>query len=362
MKKVTYHEYYLFLSQTEGIGARKAMAVADYFATPEAIFYVGEKELRGVKKLSQTDIANILYRRKSWDYDLEKKRLSDNGIRFISREDRSYPESLLHIYDPPMGIYVKGRMPDREALCIAVVGARNCSYYGRELAKSFSRALSNFGVQIVSGMARGIDGYAHEGAMQGRTASFAVLGSGADICYPRENQKTYEKLIEQGGILSEYPPGTEARAAYFPMRNRIISGIAKGILIIEAKQKSGSLITANLGLEQGKDIFAVPGRISDIFSKGCNNLIKSGANLVDSPQDILEFYQIERKNKNKSNVLLETTEKIVYANLRCEPKHIDEIMEDIEISSNKVLTALISLECKGLCKQVGQNYFVKNVV
>ncbi len=376
------HEFYFFLSCLKGIGPVKAKALSKVFRTSREFFTISEKELIKIDKINRQDVANILFQRKMWNKEEEEERLQKKNLRFIAVCDENYPRKLRNIYDPPLGLYVKGRLPGEHrekedispkencqnistAPVIGIVGARNCSYYGKDLAKAFSRELSEAGISVISGMARGIDGYAHEGAMLGQTPSYAVLGCGADICYPAENRKIYEKLISGGGILSEYPPGTEARASHFPVRNRIISGMADGILVIEAKERSGSLITMDSALEQGKDVFAVPGRIGDPLSKGCNNIIKMGANLVDSVRDILEFYGIpkakNKKNFEKNNIFLETSEKIVYASLRCEPKYLDEIINDSEISRYKAITALISLESKGLCYQVRQNYFIKCV-
>lgn len=284
------------------------------------------------------------------------------SIYLVEKEDKEYPGKLKNIANPPERLYVNGKLPEEDVLTIAIVGARNCTPYGSEMAKYFGRELAYAGVQIVSGMARGIDSYAHWGALEAGGMTFAVLGCGADICYPKENDKLYEKIFSQGGVLSEYELGTPPLSSYFPQRNRIISGLCDGILVIEAREKSGSLITVSLGLEQGKDIFALPGRSTDMLSKGCNRIIREGAVLVESPEEILEEYGFSskyklRKNK-KNNILLETKEKIVYSRLSLEPKHLNTLVEETKWSVSEVMGALLNLELSGRIKDVGGGYYV----
>lgn len=287
------------------------------------------------------------------------------GIHFVGYGEESYPGLLKEIDSAPLGLFYKGSLPDREITSLAIVGSRNCSVYGRETARNMARILSENGVQIVSGLARGIDGHAHEGALLGRSPTFAVLGSGVDVCYPRSNGSLYRRILDEGGgIISEFEPGTAARPVNFPIRNRIISGLSQGILVIEARLKSGSLITTNFALEQNREVYAVPGRIEDEESRGCNDLIKQGAKLVEGAVDILndEVFLRSRNGNiiNKSKIVLETTEKIVYAKLRCKPKHIDEIAKAADLSYVDILRALISLEHKRLCVQIAPNYYMRN--
>lgn len=289
----------------------------------------------------------------------------DTGIYWIEKGTEKYPDRLEHINKAPDRLYVRGRLPEEKPLSIAIVGARNCTEYGKEMARYFARELAAAGVQIISGMARGIDSYAHWGALEAGGATFAVLGCGADICYPPENKKLLEKILEKGGILSEYASGMPPLPAYFPQRNRIISGLSDGVLVIEAREKSGSLITASLGLEQGKDIFALPGRSTDALSRGCNAIIRQGAALVESPEEILWEYEFngryspgKRENSKKNNIPLETKDKIVYSGLSLEPKHLNDIAKEAGLTVSETMQALLNLELSGRIKDAGGGYYV----
>lgn len=219
-------------------------------------------------------------------------------IVYYDRGSKGYPKRLMPYKDMPERIYVKGELPSDEKPTVAIVGARMCSAYGRSQALRFSRILAEHGVQIISGLAYGIDALAHRGAINGGGTTFAVLGCGADICYPKENYPLLLDLLEQGGgILTEFAKGDPPLAWHFPLRNRVISALADVVLIIEAKEKSGSLITADYALEQGKTIFALPGRIDDKLSIGCNRLIAQGASIATSPEDVLEELGITENQK-----------------------------------------------------------------
>ncbi len=219
----------------------------------------------------------------------ENTRKKPGGLRYVTRDEPDYPSVLNRYERMPSGLYVKGSFPDPSKKSAAVIGARNCSSYGRSQALHFSEVLAREGVQIISGLAYGVDTCAHQGALKGRGATFAVLGCGADICYPRENYLLYEEILKNGGgILSEYEPGTPPLSWHFPIRNRIISGLADVILVVEARKKSGSLITADYALEQGKSVFAIPGRVGDACSAGCNALIAQGAGIAWEPEAVLE--------------------------------------------------------------------------
>ncbi len=205
----------------------------------------------------------------------------------VRKADAAYPQALHRIRNAPRALYVRGELPHGEMPSVAVIGARRCSSYGREMAEWFAGELAGAGVQIISGMAAGIDGIAQRAALK-RGRSFAVLGCGTDICYPAENRDLYRQLMADGGILSEYPEGTPPVSAHFPRRNRIISGLADAVLVIEAKERSGTMITVDFALEQGRDVFALPGRLTDALSGGCNSLIAQGAGIARRPEDILE--------------------------------------------------------------------------
>jgi len=283
------------------------------------------------------------------------------GIHFCCCEEKDYPTELGEIYGAPGWLYYKGKLPEEERR-IAVVGARACTPHGVALTERICRELAGAGISIVSGLALGIDGCAHRGALDGNGVTYAVLGCGVDICYPKENRRIYDQIQEKGGILSEYPPGRVPQPGYFPQRNRIISGLSDGILVVEARKRSGSLITAELGLEQGRNIYAVPGRPEDVLSEGCNYLIQNGAKLVGTAADIVSDYDFGQKLRldigRTQKILLETTEKIVYACLRLEPKHINQIQQESGLEWKEVLSILLKMELKGYAEQVSPDCYV----
>ncbi len=284
-------------------------------------------------------------------------------IRYLTEKDEEYPDRLRNIINKPEGLYILGRLPEPEEKVVAIVGARDCSYYGESAARYFAGALSAAGVGIISGMARGIDAAAHQGALAVGGKTYAVLGCGADVCYPKSNRELYEKLCEQGGIFSEYPLGTAPLAFHFPMRNRIISALADIVLVVEARKKSGSLITADLALEQGKDVYAVPGGIFDTLSEGCNHLIAQGAAIAFQPEDILKDLGIlskkSKKKMKKKDFSLATKEKLVYSHLCLLPKSVDALRREVELPTEELLAILLELEMGGYAREVAKNHFIK---
>lgn len=289
--------------------------------------------------------------------------MDKDTIRYIRRDDREYPE-ILHYYERmPEGLYLRGCMPDPEKKSVAMVGARNCSNYGRVQAISFAEKLAKEGVQIISGLAYGVDSYAHQGALKGGGKTFAVLGCGADVCYPKEHYYLYEEILKTGGgILSEYEPGTPPLAWHFPIRNRIISALSDLILVVEARKKSGSLITAEYALEQGKNIFAVPGRVGDICSTGCNALIAQGAGIAWSPEVVLEELfsgwkkeAVGRDEEKKSSCSysgrtanLTDEERKVLQTLHATEQSMEQIGKSCGLESRKVASILTMLCMEGL--------------
>ncbi|MCM1246476.1 MAG: DNA-processing protein DprA [Roseburia sp.] len=357
-------EYALWACSIKGIGIRKLMALEREFQTPERIFLAKREELEKVDGICSRDIHNIMESKRNFDPEPFFRQLKQEKMACALYFSKEYPKRCRQIYDPPRKLFYMGRMPE-EKICIAVVGARSCSHYGRETARKFASRLASAGVGIVSGMARGIDGWAHQGALEGGGRTYAVLGNSAEICYPAEHEKLYRSILKNGGVLSEYPPGTEAAPHRFPERNRIISALSDGVLIVEARIKSGSLITADQALSQGRDVFVIPGRAGDALSEGCNNLIKQGANLVTSPEEIIEYYGIveERKKENFRNIdiFLERREKMVYASLSLEPKHFNVLTRELDMKSVEVMDAVLTLRKHGLIKEIGNHYYIKNV-
>lgn len=367
---MTNEEYNYWLANLPKIGPRRIELLLTVFGSAQEIFRATREELQTFQReccpaalrFQDSEIDAVLYGRDTGKVQSEYAKLRESGIYFVAKEDERYPEKLRNIYGAPFGLYVKGKLPDKDRKILAVVGARDCSSYGREMARYLAAAVAKADIAVVSGLARGIDAYAHEGALDGGGITYGVLGCGIDICYPKENLKLYLKLQENGGIISEYPPGIQPIAGNFPMRNRIISGMCDRILVIEAREKSGSLITVDYGLEQGKDILALPGKATDRLSEGCNNLIKMGAKLVTTPTDIIEEFFPDYKQTlpdlKKNNKLLETKEEIVYASLCLEPKHLEEIASDTGLPLPVLTEQLLLLELRGLIRQTSKNCYI----
>lgn len=290
--------YLHWMYQTVGMGNHKLFGELRSLGEPREVYETAKhgqlsdrlSDKYGQYKLSQYKKKAALLESSAQKYDVEAEygRMTDRGIFFTVIGEAEYPSKLSAVPDAPGALYYAGRLPRDDEKTIAVIGARNCSEYGRIMAGQFGEILADAGIQVVSGMARGVDGIAQQAALNAGGYSLGVLGCGVDICYPRENRKLYEELIAGGGICSEYPPGIEPRAVLFPPRNRIISGLCDGVLVIEAKERSGTLITVDMALEQGREVYAVPGRTTDPLSRGCNRLIRQGAGIVMSPQELLQ--------------------------------------------------------------------------
>lgn len=289
---------------------------------------------------------------------------SDSGMRCIDKESTEYPQKLKNYSGMPKKLYVKGRLPCEDKLSVAIVGARMCSPYGRIQAFRYAKALSSAGVQVISGLAQGIDAEGHKGALEGDTPTFAVMGNGADLCYPAANRPLYERILrENGGILSEYAPGTQPRSYYFPARNRIISGFSDAVLVVEAKEKSGSLITASCALEQGKAVYAVPGAVNDLLSVGCHKLIYDGAGIAYTPEIILEELgitsEVTENTKEKNKLGLASDLNMVYSCLDLRPKNLDYIVRKTGLSPGKISNCLVELQLLGLVQEKGRYYYTK---
>ncbi len=286
-----------------------------------------------------------------------------DGIRYISKTDKEFPEKISELRDCPEGIYVRGALPDPKKKTAAIVGARMCSAYGRAAASYFARVLAANDVQIISGLALGIDGAAHEGALMAGGETFAVLAGGVDVCYPRANIGLYEQMKHRGGMISESPCGCPPLPGLFPKRNRLISALSDMVLVVEARKKSGSLITADFAAEQGRDLFAVPGRLEDELSKGCNELIFQGAGIALSPETMLEVMgKRDKKSDNSENVMqnvLAREENMVYSCLSLQPKSLEDLCRTLKLSITSVTEAVMLLQLRGLVKEIGRNRYVR---
>ncbi|MCM1045896.1 MAG: DNA-processing protein DprA [Candidatus Gastranaerophilales bacterium] len=293
-----------WLCCVSGVGNRTVAALMERFKTARGVYGAGEKELRMLVKegvLRSVQLEALVESRRKAEPRREYERLRERGIYFLPLRAADYPKRLRRIPDAPCGLFYMGRLPREECLSVAVIGARDCSEYGRYVAAELGKELGRRGVQVISGMARGIDGIGQEAALNAGGMSFGVLGSGVDVCYPAQNRALYERLLCQGGVLSVFAPGTAAKPQLFPPRNRIVSGLADAVVVIEARQKSGTLITVDMALEQGKEVYVVPGRVTDRLSDGCNKLLKQGAGVFLSPEDFLtDMEALSARERNLS--------------------------------------------------------------
>ncbi len=345
-----------WLGTLDGVGLKRTARWREKL-TLEQIYGAGKEQLMSLYGMTEkiasrmTDEGERERARGQWN------KLRERGISYMSYYEEEYPERLRQIYSPPKHLYWKGKFPAEGIISISIVGARDCTCYGRDMARMFGYRLARAGVNVISGMARGIDGWAHQGALESGGDTFAVLGCGVEVCYPAEHQNLYRSIGRRGGLISELPPFMRAKSNFFPLRNRIISGLSDGILVVEARERSGSLITADAALDQGKDVFVVPGRIGDALSVGCNRLIRQGAVPVLSPDDILEYYGlsdttiIEEKISSLAEKILDI--------LGSMPVHRNRIVSEAGGDATAVMKELLSLKERGRIEEVSQGYFMR---
>lgn len=358
-------KYAYWLDNIKGIGSAKRRHLLEKADCAEEVYQMTSARLKNICGITEEDVSMILQSKKKWDVDKEWFDLMAKGIGFTSIEEKNFPTRLRNIQDSPYALYYIGKLPEENRKSVAIVGARGRSIYGCEIAQQMAKLLSERGVQVISGLAKGIDTDAHKGALEGRGETYAVLGSGVDVCYPKENQYLYKNIIGTGGIISEHAPGTQPIASFFPLRNRIISGISDCVVVIEAKEKSGSLITADYALEQGKDVYAVPGRITDRLSQGCNRLIKQGAGTVQSVEDFLEDLDIFTENSctqiDFRKNLLEKDERLVYSLIDFHPVGLAVLMDKTGFTITRLVEILKRLDSMGLIKETYTNYYVRRI-
>ena len=377
-RKERYFAYWL--SRVSLIGAVKAGKLLKQAGSYEAIYNMKKEHLDMLSFLREPEKQLLWEARELFSLRCrEADAMEQEGIRILLPSDKEYPERLKNIYDMPQWMFVKGGVPRDDIPSAAIIGARSCTAYGRQEAEYLGKILSEAGVSVISGLALGVDGAAHRGVIKAQKEAakadaaeknmcgqdFAVLGSGIDVCYPPSHRHLYEEVCSCGGILSEYGPQEAPQAAHFPVRNRIISGLADVVIVVEARGRSGSLITADLALEQGKEVFALPGRRTDPLSAGCNRLIKEGAAILTEPEELLEFLQIKdkkiRKDLKKSVNGLAKTEKMVYSCLDSNPKHVEDIMKKCRLSVGDCMTALLNLELNGYIIQPVNHHYARKL-
>lgn len=356
------HYFWFALKSVPLVGNVTFCRLLHHFETPERVFKASPEELAAVRGLSQAAAAQI----RSHDYrkfaDRECESVRRTGVRIVDFLSEEYPKILLEIPDFPPYLYVRGDLRSAET-CIAVVGSRRASSSGQSITERLARDLALRGITVVSGMARGIDTAAHRGALKGGGRTIGVLGSGLDIHYPPENRKLFDEVAGQGAVVSEFPLGTAPLAENFPRRNRIISGLSRGVLVIEAVENSGSLITARYALEQGREVFAVPGNINYPGSRGANQLIKEGAALVESVEDIIANLPHHAAppttdSRPAPSFNLTPQEASIYTLLAVSPLHADEITVKCGLTAGEVSVMLLRLELKGAVTRLPGAYFM----
>jgi len=352
-------QYWIGFNIVEGIGPARLQALLDYFGNLETAWRADAGALRRAG-LDKRSLENLLEARARLDLDAEVEKVARAGAQVLTWQDPTSPPLLRHIPGPPPVLYIKGELRPEDEWAVAVVGTRRATVYGREATRQLTGDLARNRVTIVSGLARGIDAHAHQAALDAGGRTIAVLGSGIDVIYPPEHARLASAIVERGALITEYPLGTQPESSNFPPRNRIISGLALGVLIVEAGEGSGALITCDFALEQGRDVFAVPGNIFHRGSEGCNKLIQQGAKVVLSVEDILEelnLTMVSQQQEVREMVPENETESTLLKYLSAEPVHVDEIRLESGLPIATVSSTLALMELKGMVRQVGgMNY------
>lgn len=364
------HRDWLALYLTPGLGMRSWQKLLSCYTSPSDVLEAGPDNIRKMRTGVSDKVVGCIDKKKLRKLaDDELARADKAKVRVILQTDDIYPERLRTIHDPPALLYVKGNDALLSTACIGMVGARAASVYGQRIAEDLAKRLTSRGLTVVSGLALGIDAAAHSGALRGSGATIGVLGCGLDVVYPRQNRKIYEEMADRGAIVSEYPFGSQPEAFRFPARNRIISGLSLGVVVVEAARRSGSLITAGLALDQGREVFAIPGRIDSSKSEGTHRLLQQGAKLVHTVEDIIEelvfpaFGEISPIVGDEHvgpPVSLTENENKLYTFLDVYPQTIDEITLRSCLPVQKVNELLLMLELKGVVVSLpGGQYQIK---
>lgn len=384
-------KFWVWLSELRGLSNQARLALLDHFGSPEEVYYADAGELLLSEGIDRTQVSLIEQQRNLRGADRILADCDRLGLRILTIGDGDYPGRLQNIYDPPVLLYAKGRVPVfDEELAVAMVGTRTCSPYGLDSAEKLGYGLAKGGALIISGLAKGIDAAATRGALRAGAGAVGVVGNGLDVKYPAESRFLYDDVAAVGVLLSEYPPGTAPEGRHFPARNRIMSGLSAAVLVVEAPERSGAMITANLALDQGRDLYAVPGPINALGSVGCNRLIREGAGLVAEPSDLLDDYQQRFPNRLRTHEAQKCEESIgdvppvqetpaeplppsfsleknergltddqltVLRNLTAEPIQVDDLIEKCGLPTRRVLSALTILEIEELVTQQSGKYY-----
>jgi DNA processing protein len=352
--------YWVGFTKVSGIGAARLRALLDYFGDLQVAWQAPTHDLRQAG-LDRRSLSNLLKAREAVDLDAEMVKLSRAGVQVLTWDDETYPTHLRNVFNAPPVLYVRGSIDKRDEWAVAVVGTRRASVYGKEAARLIASGLSQAGVTVVSGLARGIDTTAHRTALEAGGRTIAVLGCGLDIIYPRENARLAAEIVEKGALVSEYALGTRPEARNFPPRNRIISGLTLGTVVVEAGRSSGALITADFAADQGREVFAVPGSIFARGSFGTNELIQQGAKMVCSVADVLEelnLTMVSEQAQARAIIPDNETEALLLGYLSGEPLHVDALGRAVELPIAQVTSTLALMELKGMVRQVGGMSYV----
>jgi DNA processing protein len=364
-----------FLTQVNKLGNVKIKNILNHFNSPEDILKSGVNEYKRIPGIDSNISEEIVNTKHGIDsifreFDKILEKTEKSNVKIISISDTEFPENLKRIYDSPVLLYYKGKLSDKDKYSLSIVGTRNPTEYGKYNCEKFTEQISHLNIPVISGFARGIDTIVHKTCLKNNNVNYAVFGCGIDVVYPYENSKLYLEMIEKGALISEFPLGAKPDKMNFPRRNRIISGISLGTLVIESGIKGGALLTAEIAVDQDKEVFAIPGYINSKQSEGTNELIKRGqAKLVTNIEDIIEELEIKLKpvlNKEFTDKAertlsdLNESELEIYSMLDFEPVHIDVINERTGLSISDCLVNLLTLEFKSLVKQIPGKYFLKN--
>ena len=362
------HLAILTLKLIPELGNRTILRLIRHFGSARSVLQAGPTDLGAVPGLREKPLAAVRKMQTVRPADREFELLKESGIRMVCLNDSDYPANLSAISDPPAALFVRGTLEPRDLVSVSVVGSRAASPTGLVFTERLCLDLVQYGVSIVSGLALGIDSAAHRGALKGRGRTLAVLGCGLDVDYPRGSSNLREAIVRSGALVTEFPLSTPPAAVHFPLRNRIISGLSLGVVVVEAAQRSGSLITARLALEQGREVFAVPGIARNFRSVGPHRLLKEGARLVECAEDIIEeirplLGRSEPPGGKRGGITPKAPacsedEQILFGVLDRSPIHIDEISRSVEWPVSKVMAVLLALELKGIVRQLPGKYFV----
>ena len=363
-------EAFVALNMIEHVGPVRVRQLLEQFGDAVSILKASRQQLLRVRGIGEDTAEAIASWEKNVDLASELKRCEEFGCQVVTQEDAAYPELLRQIYDPPIVLYVKGTLETKDKNGVAMVGSRQTTHYGIEVARKLAYQLAYIGVTVVSGGARGIDTAAHQGALSGKGRTICVLGTGINIVFPPENAELFERISASGAVISQYPFNRKADKQSFAIRNRIVAGMTLGTVVVEANLTSGALITANFATEYGRQIFAVPGRIDSPRSKGCHELIKKGAKLCEGAEDILSEFEYLFPASNRAPSVSETgvlpalelseNEQKVYDALDGDPRPIDEVIRQSGLPSSAVSVALLSLEMKRAVRQIPGKLFLRN--